>query len=331
MNKRNFVKLGCVFLSAALLAPLTGCMSKATPANFRKLEKKLDAELYEADDLEELQDIFGEDFKEELEDGVIFVLSQDCIGNAYEESLDSMGREGRQFSELYYGDNFDPESDILSSYVYAQGTAEDDEVNLVFASMVEFKDKKTADFIFADFLDNMEGLGWLSKFVGNRFDVEDFNSSEYSYRRGSSGHVIFNYSYESLLSAIDANEDIFDLIHVDPDDFLEEGEDVLEDLRFSMGIYFSGNTITYVTGVSSTGDDLPNLAPLCSTLGLKDPSTVTNSDALTTAFITVMIPYSSSIGRYLTMARLASGSAEPESYSIDDYIDGEDEDIYEEF
>lgn len=329
MNKRNFVRVGCVFMAFATLTSLSGCSGKATPANFRKLETALSAEIYEADDKEELEELFDDDdMKDQLEDGIIIILSDDCIANLYDEALDDAGRDAGLFSELYYGDNFVPEEDIVSMQMYIQAVDDEGDYQLVYTTMIEFKDKKTADFIFSDYIDNLDGVGWLCKFIGNGFNVSDLNSSEYSYRSGNSGHLIYNYDYERLTDIIDANEDAYELMDIDPDDILDEYEDEIEDAECFYGSYFSGNTITVVAAFSSTGEGLENVTTICNTLGLKDPAKVENSDTLTQLFSAITLPYASSAGRYLARARQAAAEYPDPEYTID-YDEEDDEDYFE--
>lgn len=270
MKTRIIKNIACLTMAGAIVLGTAAC-GKPSGDKLRSAAEKLDAEEYEIDDLEELEE---KKLVKALDKGILIETDGD-------ELQDVFDIDDEMFSQL--GDAIDVDLDDceiddfskITAYIRAEDidkmkTGQTGIVDGTIAVVVEFDDKDKANDVMADLMDVFEET------MEEDFDVDvsALNKQEYRNSKNKAQFVIHLTSDD----VIDLVESVFDNLDGDaPTDLVKELIKAYEDVELVLGIYYDNGVLTILM---ATNDGIEDLDMIAGKLGIKKPSTVENSDEM---------------------------------------------------
>ena len=293
MNTRIIKNIACLTMAGAIVLGTAAC-GKPSGDKLRSAAEKLDAEEYEIDDLEELEE---KKLVKALDKGILIETDGD-------ELQDVFDIDDEMFSQL--GDAIDVDLDDceiddfskITAYIRAEDidkmtTGQTGIVDGTIAVVVEFDDKDKANDVMADLMDVFEET------MEEDFDVDvsALNKQEYRNSKNKAQFVIHLTSDD----VIDLVESVFDNLDGDaPTDLVKELIKAYEDVELVLGIYYDNGVLTILM---ATNDGIEDLDMIAGKLGIKKPSTVENSDEM---YNTIEGLLNDAASMYLVKAKEAS-------------------------
>ena len=260
---KKFTKLLAGALIASMMFSITACgkEGKFTAKKFKKVAlENLDAEEWDASDIdiEDESDIeaYSADLAADLEDG-IFMTSTG------EEIMDNDNYD-EEISDILYGVmdiDLDMEN-VDSNSVYLRGSMEDEEdYFLLGASLIEFKDAKSASAYYQSILHNIKrGSKVLNAVCGTEFDLESLDKDTFKYNGKNSGHIVIKLSSEDI--------DAFDDLDID------------EEMTVVLGFYIEGKDVFSVISVCPDAEGNDETTEFFKLMGMKNPYELDSTEAV---------------------------------------------------
>ena len=315
MKKTTTVKSVSVLLAASLFLALTGCGKPTTEKLEKYVTDELDAEVIEIEsmkDLEEMKDSLEDE--ELLEDGILIKFSGEALSEICEEGTKELKDEDSEtydmlenyFGTIYPdGKEFDEVVDSLSLFIKGEGN--EDELTVTVCAMIDYIEKDDAKRAFDTIAEDIDGIGWIFKKMGGGFSTDDFNKQEFSHGKNS-GYLIINLDYERYSEALMSVLEECDLSKSTIKQ-IEKTLEIFEDYKMAFEIYYEGDTLTILIGISADGTT-EDTSALAKEIGLKDPFDVENSDELINGIMgcgrTLAPLFSTSLNNYLDKAKDAA-------------------------
>ena len=284
---KDLKKILSVIVVGSMALSLAACSKPSAKKLDSVATGKLDAEEVALEDVKDLK-------QKDLKDGIVITATGDEIEEEFgkdikkarksaEDSIDDVeDKAGVGLDDFGIDlDDWDTE-DIKNVTAYIKLDGDDAEEGVFeFALVLELEDASKGNETFESFMEGIEDLLDL--------DVDELSKDEYK-NDGKKGYFIVNLDGETI---IDIVVDVMSASYKDSgydlskDDIKEMkkslSKSLPEELALAFGIYYDNGTFSVIVGFSGEGD-LENITTLAKGIGVDDPTSVENSEAMLDSF-----------------------------------------------